>query len=218
MKKASLIFLSVLLLAAFVPRPAAAEVTFDLGIKGGVSLANTVERYDGEILFPTTSSFISPVFGGFVAINLSDVFTLQPEVHYLVNGGNWESEFGGIVQRWKHTFRYLHVPLLAKVHLIPKGKAIPILFAGPAVNLLLSTNDKYWEDGVLIYDEPFEEPLKKMSLSAVVGGGVEFKMDTLLVVLEIRYNLGLTNLIIDPGKINWSLKTKALMIMAGVGF
>lgn len=217
MKKASLVFLSVLLLAAFFPRPAAAEVTFDLGIKGGVSLANTMELYDGE-KFPTTSPLISPVFGGFVAINLNNVFTFQPEVHYLMNGGIWEEEFGGIAQKWKHTYRYIHVPLLAKFHLIPKGKAIPILFAGPAVDLLLSTNDKYWEDGVLIFDGAFEEPLKKMSLSAVLGGGVEFKMDTLLVVLEVRYNLGLNNIVKDPGEFNYSLKTKALMIMAGVGF
>ena len=40
MKKGLLVFAVVLLFAAFVPRPVAAAVDFDLGIKAGVSLAH----------------------------------------------------------------------------------------------------------------------------------------------------------------------------------
>jgi hypothetical protein len=197
MKKACLVFLCVLMLAAFVPRQAAAEVTLDLGIKGGISFANTMEVWEGDE-YPTTSPLVSPVFGAFVSINLSKMFTFQPEVYLVTQGGIWEEDDVEGELKWKHAAKYIHVPLLAKIHLVQEGKMIPILFAGPAVDFLVSANEKFWIDGVLEYDESFKEYLKSLHFGAVFGGGVEFMLDKLMIILEVRYNLGLVNTIKDP--------------------
>jgi hypothetical protein len=215
MKKVFLVCLSILVLVAFVPRPAAAEVTFDLGIKGGISFAKTTELYDGE-KYPS-SALKSPILGIFAAINLSKLFTFQPEVYLATQGGIWVEDGEGAILKWKHAAKYIHIPLLAKLHLIQEGKMIPILFMGPAVDFLLSAKEKFWVDGVLEYDESFKEYLKSLHFSAVFGGGVEFMMENLMLVLEIRYCLGLVNTIKDPDPGN-SYKYRTLMIMAGVGF
>ncbi len=215
MKRASLVFLSVLVLAAFFPRQAAAEVTFDLGIKGGISFAKTAERYAGED-FPS-KALKSPAFGVFAAFNLNKSFTLQPEVYLLTQGGIWEDEIDAMIYKWKHVVKYIHVPLLAKLHLVQAGSMIPIIFAGPSVDLLLSANEKFWLDGVLKDEGSFKEDLKSLHFGAIIGGGVEFMMDKLMVILEVRYNLGLIGTLKDPEP-GQQYKYKTLMILAGVGF
>jgi hypothetical protein len=216
MKKAFLVCLSVLVLVAFVPRPAAAKVTFDLGIKGGISFAKTAQLSEGEAE-PVSKALIGPVFGGFVAININKTLTFQPEIYFLGQGGVWENDFEGTIFKWEHAAKYIQIPLLAKFHLIQEGKMIPILFMGPSVDFLLSAKEKFWADGVLEYDESFKDYLKSLHFSAVFGGGVEFMMEKLMLVLEVRYCLGLVNTIKDPDPGN-SYKYRTLMIMAGVGF
>jgi len=219
MKKTLVVFVAVLFLAAFVPRSAEAEVTFDLGIKGGVSLARIMEidLSSGGLKDPS-STMTKPVFGGFVAINLNQTFTFQPEVYYLTQGGVWDEDFEGLLYHWVHTLRYIHIPLLAKIHLMKEGKAIPILFAGPAVDFLVSARHKLTIDGVVDYDEDFKSDLKGTNFSLVFGGGVEMMLDKLMLVLDIRYDLGLANIVASEYANDWSLKTKALMVMVGVGF
>ena len=215
MKRAALLLVAVLLLTFAVPQLASAGVTFDLGLKGGVAIANILETWNGE-KFPTTSPVIGPVVGGFAAFNLNKVLTLQPEVYFLTQGGIWEETNLDLTQKWKHVYKYVHVPVLAKVHLIPDGKMVPILFVGPSVDFLLSANRKYWEDGVLVEEGDYDS--KKTNFCVVFGGGVEFKMEKITLVLDVRYDLGLTNILGGDAEENWSLKTRALMFLAGIGF
>ena len=86
MKKVAVVGVCALLTLAFVPRQAAAEVTFDLGLKGGISFANTTEVYDGT-KYPTTSALTKPVFGVFVSINLNKTFSLQTEAYIMTQRG-----------------------------------------------------------------------------------------------------------------------------------
>jgi opacity protein-like surface antigen len=207
----------VLLAVAFVPRQAEAEATFDLGLKGGVSFANTTEVYDGE-KFPTASALTGPVFGVFVSINLSKTFSFQPEAYLLTQGGIWgPTVIGDSTFKWEHAVKYIQVPLLAKFRLVQDKSMTPVLFAGPAVDILVSANEKEWIDDVLTYDESFTDWVEKLHFGAVFGGGVEFKLDKMMLSLEVRYNLGLTNTIKDPDP-GQSYKYRTWMVMAGVGF
>jgi hypothetical protein len=215
LKKVLPVCLSILFMSVFVPRQAAAEVTFDFGIKGGISFAKTAETSEGED-FPSTA-LKSPVFGVFAAINLNKMFTFQPEAYLLTQGGIWEEDVELSLFKWEHKAKYIHIPLLAKVHLIQEGKVVPIIYAGPAVDLLLSANEKFWIDGALEYDESFKEYLRTLHFGAVFGGGVEFRLEKLMFILEARYNLGLANTIKDPEP-GISYKYRTLMVLAGIGF
>ena len=216
MKKAAVVCVCALFALTFVPRQAEAEVTFDLGLKGGISFANTLEVYEGT-KYPTTSALTGPVFGVFVSINLNKTFSFQPEAYLLTQGGIWEDEFEDVAYKWEHAVRYIQVPLLAKIHLVQDKSMTPVLFAGPAVDILVSANERAWIDGVLDYDESFKDYVKGLHVGAIFGGGVEFKLETLMLSLEVRYNLGLVNTIKDPDP-GQSYKYRTLMVLAGVGF
>ncbi len=213
MKKGLLVFAVALLFAAFVPRPVAAAINIDLGVKAGVSMAS----YKWRDFTSASKSLTRPVFGAFFAFNLSKSFAIQPEVYFLTQGGTWLDEGAVISQKWVDLYKYIHVPVLAKFRFMPDKKWTPILFAGPAVGFLLSAHQKYYEDGVEVWDKDNKPWFKSTNFSVVFGGGVEYKLEKLMLVLDIRYDLGLAN--IDAGGIAIdTLKTRALMFMLGVGF
>jgi hypothetical protein len=212
MKKGLLVFAVALLFAAFGPRPVAAAIDFDLGVKAGVSMAS-YKWTDSE----ASKSLTRPVFGVFFALNLNRFVAIQPEAYYLTQGGTWLNEGAVISQKWVDFYNYIHVPVLAKFRFMPDKKWTPILFAGPAVGFLLSAHYKYYEDGVEIWDKDIKPGLKSTNFSVVFGGGLEYKLDKLMLVLDIRYDLGLANIDRDNDPTD-ELKTRALMFMLGVGF
>jgi hypothetical protein len=213
MKKLLGVFMGGLLLTMLIPQSAAAGVTFGLGIKGGVSFAqvNWIDK-GGE----DKSKFLAqPVFGAFVAINLNKFFSVQPEIYLLTRGGKWTEDDGEIITKWIEKWKYIHIPILAKVHLKQDGKTIPVLFAGPAVNFVSSAKGKILEDGVLVDEYEFKDYVKSPTLSLVFGGGAEMKMEKITLILDLRYDLGLT----DPITfIDQKVKFGTLMFMVGIGF
>jgi hypothetical protein len=213
MKKALGVLFCVVLVTAFLPRPAAAEVTLDLGLKGGINLASVKYSFLGE--GDNSSSVLNPVIGGFLAINLNKTFAFQPEVYFLNSGGKWAWQDIDFSLREVEKIGSIHIPLLAKVHLMQEGQAIPILFAGPAVDFILSAKGKFYVDDVLDDEYDFKEFIKHTTFSVVFGGGVEIMMDKLMLVLEGRYALGLTDLHADADEV---YKLKGLMVMVGIGF
>jgi hypothetical protein len=212
MKKGVGVFAAALLLTALVPRPAAAGATFDWGIKGGISLAKVNWIDEGEE--DPSDTLLQPVFGAFVAINFSKAFAFQPEVYLLTRGGEWTEEYETVV-KWVEKWQFIHVPLLAKVNLKQGGKTIPVLFAGPAVNFNLSAKGKIYEDGELVDEYDFKDYVKATTLSLVFGGGVEKTMEKFVLILDIRYDIGLTNPITF---IDEEVKFGTFMFMAGIKF
>mgnify|MGYP001180904573 CR=1 FL=1 len=214
MKKILGILAAVLIMTILVPKPGAAQATIDLGLKGGYSLSNMTWTGGGPSESPKWLG--QPVFGAFLAINLNPTFSIQPEV-FLWKGGVYDQEdFEGTLYRYELVLTYVHVPVLAKVHLAREGALRPVLFAGPAVSFLSKAVNKYYEDGALIDDDDVKEFLKGTDFSAVFGGGLEFYLDKIMLVLDVRYNLGLAN--VNNKGDETTAKNKAVMIMAGIGF
>jgi hypothetical protein len=214
MKKGILVFTVALLFAAFVPRPVAAAIDFDWGIKGGLSLAS--EKWSDD---SSASKLLGkPVFGVFFTFNLNKSFAIQPEVYFLTQGGIYTYEPEGIAYKYIDAYNYLHIPVLAKLRLMPDKKLTPIVFAGPAVGVLLSAHEKYYADDVLEWDKSVKTWYKSTNFSVVFGGGVEYKLDKLMLVLDVRYDLGLANIDKSDMPNPDTLKTRTLMFMVGVGF
>lgn len=211
MKKSMLVFAVALLLAAFVPQQVAAAVDINFGVKAGVSLAQVKWGSDTS----ASSSLLQPVFGGFVAFNLNKSFAIQPEIYLLMQGGKRTYEDGADIYQTKTFLRYLHFPILAKLRLMKEGKFTPTLFAGPAVDVLLSAHIKYYTNGTLDGDNDVKQFLKSTNVGLVFGAGVEHMMDKLRLIFDVRYDMGLTNI---NNKGSDTLKLRALMFMVGVGF
>ena len=192
-----------------------ALVNIESRIKGGIALTSLKWSYEGAA--DNSTSTLNPIIGGFLAINVNKTFTFQPEVYFLTHGGKWVYGEEGYDFKEVEKLGVIHVPLLAKLHLADREteKFIPIVFAGPAVDFILSAKGKYYVDGTLVDDYNFKEDIKSTNFSIVFGGGVEIMMDKLMLVLEARYDMGLTDLHADEEEV---YKTKALIIMVGVGF
>lgn len=212
MKKAIVVFAAVLVVVSFFPRPASAGVNFDLGLKGGMAFTN-LRFSDSEGDFYQTLS--KPVFGAFFAFNLSPCIAIQPEVYYLTQGGKIEKP-GDTGYRMELAFNYIHVPVLVKVRLVKEGMIRPILFAGPYVSFLGRAKQNLYIDGVLDDSMDVKEYLKSTDFGAAFGGGLEFALSKLMLVLDVRYNLGLSNINLE-GEMG-TIKTKGLLVMAGIGF
>jgi hypothetical protein len=172
MKKGVLVCAAVLLLAALVP---AAQVTFNFGVRAGMTMANNKWTDDDGL----EHAVYRPTFGVFADINLTDMIALQPEINY-VSTGEWWDDDGKVVEK----FDYVHVPLLLKARLMKEGKVVPFLLAGPYVGFLLSAK----EGG-----EDVKQFFKSTDFGADFGGGVEFAVGKMKVLVDVRYLLGLAN-------------------------
>ena len=205
MKKGVLFCVGILSLAAFLVEPVAAATDVDFGIKAGVSMSKLKET-------SASSTLTKPIFGVFVTLNLNKSFAVQPELYYSTFGGRYNYADG---LRYDDCLAYIHLPVLAKARLMQKGKVVPIVFAGPAIDFLLSAKSKEYIGGVYQGEEDFKGVLKSTNLGLVFGVGAEMMLAKLKVSLDVRYDLGLAN-IQKVG--SFTRKTESLLILAGVGF
>jgi len=126
MKIATRILIAVLFVAGV-----AAGQDSSAGIKAGPMLCIPGSQESSSIYNP--SNLLSFRFGVFYVRKISDVLTVQPEIHLALKG----SEYYSAVTRHDETarFNYLEFPLLVNARIA--GEVFE-LFAGPYAALLLS--------------------------------------------------------------------------------
>jgi hypothetical protein len=210
MSKRLFLCVMVLALAAFVSRPAAAETTFNFGLKSGASIANNLWNDDDG----TEKSIYRLTFGAFAAINLTPSLAIQPEVNYLVTGEWWE-ETNGVVLKTVETYGYLHIPVLVKYRFMMEDSIVPSVFAGPAVGFLLNARWKDYEDGVLVDDFDAKDLFKSTDFGADFGAGIEFAIAPVKIIVDLRYYLGLVDVYEDTA---FSMKNRSFLLTAGILF
>jgi len=224
MKRSLPIFTAFLLFQISVgARPMAAQVTLDAGVKGGLSLARvSVAGFDRS-----WSTLARPSLGVFLSINLSHRFAIQPEVYWLTQGGSVRtiviSDPDPFLLESRHSLSYLHIPVLAKIRPVAGGAFRPVLFAGPAVDVLLRAVYTVSGLGVLdVYD--VRDSFKPTNFAVVGGAGLETRLDKVLLIFEARYCLGLADIYIPSSILlgealpDHSHRTRTLLFQVGVGF
>lgn len=157
------------------------------GLKLGFNFANvSVENFDGT---KTNTGFS---FGGFFNYSMGNIL-LQPEILFSQKGYEFNTTTVNIT--------YLEIPVLAKISL-PFSRFNPSLLIGPALGIKLSaTSERNGQSSDF-------EGLKSTDLGIIFG--IDGKLGNLPMLLDIRYNLGLTS-IADGG----SLKNRVFSIMLG---
>jgi hypothetical protein len=160
------------------------------------------------------SSLFQPTLGAFALVPLGSTLALQPEINYLVHGESWDTGDGKVTEK----FTYLQIPILLRARLMKEGKFVPVLFAGPAVSLLLAAK----ETGE---DIDIKEFFKSTDFGAVFGAGGEIAAGAMKILLDLRYVLGLTNdyqppdmVLLMAAPIDFSMKTAAVVFTAGIIF
>jgi len=196
-------------LALLIATPLQAQTT--LGVKGGINIA-TVDTNVSDIsdLVDSKTGFVG---GGFVTLGLGSLFALQPELLYSQKGFQVD-EFGETV---KFNANYIEIPVLLKAQ-FKLAMLRPAVYAGPVLSFETSCSLSALEVSVDCDDETAGVGERKTNeRGAVFGANLDFILGSITLILDGRYQLGLTNLDDDPDSDD-SVKNNVWQIMAGVGF
>ena len=191
----------VLALAVFLSGSTLGE-GMTLGITGGLNLAtvtgDNVEENEIKTLFG---------LGGFLNIPLSNVFSVQPQILYMVKG----SEFGDAADDIGMKLAYLDIPVLARVAIPTIGAVTPCLLLGPYVGLNMSAKAYVGDD-----EEDIKDNTSSTDFGLIFGAGLDYEMGSGILTFDARYALGLTD--IDDTDDSTEVSNRVISIMVGYGF
>jgi hypothetical protein len=166
----------------------AANMTF--GVKGGPTMA-TGTGDDAE----DYSTKVGTAAGAFLCYGISGIFAIQTELLFSMKGAqdNGWLDINGNPISASMNLNYFEIPLLLKVD-IPIGEKIePILYAGPALGILMSAREKFGGQSADI-----KGLFKTLDIGIVAGAGVAYEIKRGWFLLEARYEIGI-NTIMDLG-------------------
>jgi hypothetical protein len=192
-------------LAIFLTAPAV-QAQLTLGVKGGVNSANLSGLPDGS---PSTSSEVGFQGGAFLDVGFGSWFHLQPELLYSSRKSGLDSGQGG------GTFgqNFVEIPVLFK-YAFGTGLLQPALYAGPSLSFETTCNlnpDDPLDVSTSCSDDDVDT--SSTNWAVVFGGELDIAVGPVILIGDIRYNLGLSDIQTDAdGKWNfWSF-------MVGIGF
>jgi opacity protein-like surface antigen len=143
--------------------------------------------------------------------HISERFAVTGEVNYAFtsyrkNQVKWNDDLEEFIDKQN----WICFPVAAKYTIVTTGQLRPYVFAGYSFNLLF--NDKAQvhiskNDGEITLDESLPEQdynayRRKANASFFVGGGTKYKVGLDFVFAEMRYNFGLTNVVVAPTTYN----------------
>ena len=232
MKRIVIITIMLTLCASMV----AAQGITGKGVKAGLNIANITGK-DVE----DTDPKIGVIVGGFLEYSVNDMFAVQPELLFSMKGFKSESEYEeeytdefGYTSVYhekyegSRTLSYIELPVLAKVKIPMEGNVKPSIFIGPFLGINVSATYKNdWEFTYKVYDEN-DELVESTSDSGSDDGDLEDVASTEFglifgagtnigpVVIDARYNLGLTD-IWDENEDD-AVKNSVISILLGYSF
>jgi Outer membrane protein beta-barrel domain len=168
--------LAFLLLAGITGVTANAQ--FQFGVKAGANFS-TLTGADVQ----DAKTLVSVNGGVFAKLPLTHSISVQPELVYSGQGAKYND---GSLAATQH-INYFNVPVLLKYHNFTGF----FLETGPQFGFLMSANAK--ESGVSVDDK---NGYKSTDWSWVFGAG--YKIPTTRLSIDLRYNLGISN-VIDNG-------------------
>jgi hypothetical protein len=202
-----------LLIAAVIAIPSQLAAQTTLGVKGGIGIADLSidDPFSEDVNLDSRTTFTGGAFANF---QLGETFFVQPELLYAPKGAK-ESEAGT-----EATFEldYFEIPLLLGAE-FPIGDGLtPHVFAGPEVAFEIGCQITGEEGGVSAsFDcEDFGLETKSVDFGLVFGAGVGIPLGGFELVIDGRYDLGLTD--IDDSDDEGSAKNRAWQFMLGAGF
>ncbi|MCA1801194.1 MAG: PorT family protein [Rhodothermaceae bacterium] len=193
------IILSLVLVVLFPCSGLFAQNGYSYGFRIGIHMAD-IQVEDDEFSDSYGNRF-GPAVGAFVSIPLNESISVRPELWYLRKGAeaSFDLFFFGEDLSFESTFQfdYVEVPILISYTPRTGGKALPNLFAGPSVGSLTSAKYKIEAAGES-ESASIKSNLKSTDISLIFGGGLDFGLGSRSLVVDIRYMLGLSNILKSP--------------------
>jgi hypothetical protein len=212
-------FKALIGIALFLAGSAASGQYFSYGGKIGLSFPG----YQDERI---ASQRITTAFGITGALNLSDNFLLQAELGYERKGNKLPPEYSEDVDKWvrgdttfftKSNLDYLTIPVFAKVKI---GRSNNFYFqAGGYFGYLMNAKLTGVRHGESITKEDILDGLSSTDYGIVAGAGLETPINReLSLLLDVKYNYGLKDLIVDQEVTGPSeqLRNKSFIMSMGI--
>lgn len=220
----TLLFLVVLLFSFSIIK---AQPTISLGARAGLSLANL--SFDPDIPSQISkSSRTGFKIGGLAEIGFIPMLAVQIEPMFATGGTElsgpiFNNGFSSVSGKITYKISYLEIPILLKFKIPVPGSISPYVFAGPNIGFIMSSKESDEPSGYNSSETDLKDYVSSVNFALDFGAGAGFKVNALTtVLLDVRYSLGLTNVLNDKGKQNYggnqSIKSNAIQIVAGVMF
>jgi opacity protein-like surface antigen len=199
--------------SAGLAQPGLVKVHF--GVLGGASF----DKPGGADATDINGTYTGFGVGGFVGLQLTPGFAIQPEALYVRKGAKTtQSDPGGTITG-KIKVPYVEFPVLAKLRMPAKGSSIvsPHVYAGPAIAFKAGCHVNATQGSTSVSDScdasSIDLRIKSTDFSLTFGGGVDIGR----AIVDVRYDLGLTKLGNDPSGGN-DFKNRTLYLLAGWTF
>ena len=166
--------------------------TLHYGIKAGYNAA----KFGGDVKNVKTLNAFH--VGLLAEIELTDKFSIQPEVLYSAQGTKYKSSR-------KSQIDYVNVPILAKYYLID-GLSIE---AGPQIGFLTKSEDKL--EGITV---DYKEVTKDIDFSIPVGLAYRCSIN---IFASVRYNFGISDFN-DDNTSNYKMNHQVFQASLGYRF
>jgi hypothetical protein len=182
-----------------------------IGFKLGASFGKWSVEDDGlEVEASSVTSFMG---GGFIRFGLGR-FGFQPELLVVTRGAEFQPEPGDPFGIEGFKVDYVEVPVLLVLPFTSSPGVSPYVFGGPSFAFEIAckaddvgaSEDFADCDGLDVFDR------KSMDIGLTAGGGIEFPLGPGALLLEGRYNFGLSN-IYDGESV--TIKSRTPAVLAG---
>lgn len=148
-------------------------------------------------------------FGAFVRIGSK--FYIQPEVNYVTKGGVLKSNDAGTTITQNITLKTLTIPLLIGYKFVDLKVASLHLVGGPVASYALNKKLSVTNPGAS-WPVNTTDDIKNASWAIQAGAGI----DVLMLTLDIRYEIGLSNMYNGSNVNMKSLKNNLLNVSLGL--
>ncbi|MGI9626593.1 MAG: porin family protein [Longimicrobiales bacterium] len=175
-----------------------------LGVKGGVNMADlSIDDPTGD---GATESITGFVGGGFVELGLTGGLAVRAEGLVSKRG------FADPTSLAEVNLDYVEIPVLLVARL-GMGPIRPVLFGGPVFSV--ETGCELTATGVSSIECEGDVETETSEYGLAFGGGLEAGLGPLQLLLDGRYNMGLSNL---DATGETDAKNRTWAFMAGLGF
>jgi hypothetical protein len=201
------------------------------GIKGGLSISalqSSNEDYRpflgyevGWVQHGTSNPVLGLQLGMFYTLKLSDVFNFQPEFYYSQRGYQFDHT-PLYNSNYSLHIDYLELPVLFEYRLPFNWSFKPVIIAGPFAALKLRSDKQ-----LQLTDEEITgtvSSVNSIDYGLVFALGAEFNTSIGQIILELRINWGISNIMTKPdayirlSENPGTVQTRAIIFMTGYRF
>jgi hypothetical protein len=159
--------------------------------------------------------------GVYITYHFTELLAVQPEVLYFMKGSKYDYPEDEMSEDTEWNYSYIEIPVLLKITPSLSENVKLNFLAGPAIAFLLSA--KVNSDLDIIDGLDLKDDTEGMDMGIALGAGINYDLNSVTLGLDIRYTLGMTDVLKDQ---SWYLTiddspeamNNNISILFGIGF